>query len=353
MDAPSHVHGRGTALNPANRFERVHVALDPDYFDPDEPAPATELYWDDTKSIISRHNFPDFPFEAGVNPYRGCEHGCIYCYARPYHEFLGLSAGIDFETKIFVKQNAAALLRAEFMKPSWRPKTVVLSGVTDPYQPIEINLRVTRSLLEVFAEFRNPVGFITKNALICRDLDLLSELARHNAASVTFTIGMLNEDIRRKMEPRTSTIAKRFEALKKLADAGVRTSINLAPVVPGLTDQDIPGILARARDCGVGRVSCIPVRLPGAVGGLFEQWLSDHFPGHKEKVLKRIRLMYGGHLDDSRSLTQRMNGASALDLQIQKLFEVAHRKAGFSDKPRPSLNTEAFQRPGQTRQLFR
>ncbi|MBE7491106.1 MAG: PA0069 family radical SAM protein [Planctomycetes bacterium] len=352
MDAPPPIHGRGTALNPANRFERVHVAHDPDCFDPSEPAPETEYYWDDTKTILSRHDSPDFPFEFGLNPYRGCEHGCIYCYARPYHEYLGLSAGLDFETRIFVKRNAAALLRAEFLKPSWRPSPVVLSGVTDPYQPVEIRLRVTRSVLEVFAEFRNPVAFITKNALICRDLDLLGELARHGAAAATFTIGMLDDEIRRRMEPRTSTIDRRFEALARLSAAGVRTAVNLAPVVPGLTDQDIPGIVQRARDCGASRVNLIPVRLPGAVGGLFEQWLSDHFPGHKAKVLRRIKRMYGGSLDDPRNFFDRMKERSLLPDPIVQLFEVARLKAGFDTLEPVPLNRDAFARPGQTRALF-
>jgi DNA repair photolyase len=350
MDAPTHIHGRGTALNPANRFERVHVALDPEYFDPDEKPPATELYWDDSKSIISWNKSPDLPFEAGINPYRGCEHGCIYCYARPYHEYLGLSAGLDFETKLFVKRDAARLLRAEFMKPSWEPCFVMMSGVTDCYQPLEARMGITRELLQVFAEFRNPVGLITKNGLIARDLDLLTELAKHNCVSVTLSITTLDEQIRRVMEPRTSTTEKRFNAVKRLADAGVPVGVNIAPVIPGLTDQDIPGLVKRCKEAGARRVSCIPVRLPHAVGPMFEQWLGDHFPGHKDKVLKRIREMRGGNLNDGRAFV-RFRGQGARADNMQAMFKLACKKYGFEGQ-HTELSTANFRRPGSTKAMF-
>lgn len=350
MDAPSHIHGRGTGLNPANRFERIHVEPDPDTFDPDEPPPRTEFFWDDSKSIIAWNDSPDLFFDAAINPYRGCEHGCIYCYARPYHEYLGYSAGLDFETKIHVKRDAAKLLRREFMKRTWKPQVVSISGVTDPYQPIEATLRVTRSLLEVFAEFRNPVGLITKNAMVTRDIDLLAELARHGCASVALSITTLHDDIRRKLEPRTSTIDKRFDAVRRLNDAGVPASVMLAPIIPGLTDEDIPGLVKRAAEAGAKRVNILPVRLPHSVGPMFEAWLETHFPERKAKVMKRIREVRGGELDDTK-IGRRMTGQGKRGEHLSDLFHIAVRKHGLNVE-RLEFNTQAFLRPGDTRNMF-
>lgn len=350
MDALPSIHGRGAARNPANRFERIEVEYDPLEFDPDAPAPKTEFFWDDTREIISWNNSPDIPFDAAVNPYRGCEHGCVYCFARPFHEYLGYSAGLDFETKIHVKRNAAALLRREFMKPSWKPQTVSLSGVTDPYQPIEAKLRVTRSLLEVFAEFRNPVGLITKNALVTRDIDLLGELAKHNAAGVAVSITTLDESIARKLEPRTSTIEKRFQAVRQLSEAGVPVAVMLAPIIPGLTDSDIPGIVERAAQAGARRAAMLPVRLPHGVGPLFEEWLEGHFPGHKQKVLNRIREMRGGELNDGR-FKKRMQGEGKRAEHLHAMFRLAVKKHGLNTE-RLEHNTAAFRRPGATRVMF-
>ncbi|MCZ7606481.1 MAG: PA0069 family radical SAM protein [Planctomycetota bacterium] len=350
MDALPSIHGRGASRNPANRFERIEVEYDPLEFDPDAPAPKTAFFWDDTREIISWNNSPDIPFDAAINPYRGCEHGCVYCYARPFHEYLGYSAGLDFETKIHVKRDAAALLRREFMKPSWKPQTVSLSGVTDPYQPIEAKLRVTRSLLEVFAEFRNPVGLITKNALVTRDIDLLSELAKHNAAGVAVSITTLDESIARKLEPRTSTIEKRFQAVKQLAEAGVPVAVMLAPIIPGLTDSDIPGIVERAAQAGARRAAMLPVRLPHGVGPLFEEWLEAHFPGHKQKVLSRIREMRGGELNDGR-FKKRMQGEGKRAEHLHTMFRLAVKKHGLNTE-RLEHNTAAFRRPGATKAMF-
>ncbi|MBX3460366.1 MAG: PA0069 family radical SAM protein [Planctomycetes bacterium] len=345
-----HIHGRGTSLNPPNRFERIHVAPDPDTFDPDQPPPKTEYFWDDTKSIISWNDSPDLYFNAAINPYRGCEHGCVYCYARPFHEFLGYSAGLDFETKIHVKRNAAELLRRELMKPSWQPQVISISGVTDPYQPVEAKLRVTRSLLEVLAEFRNPVGVITKNALITRDIDLLSDLARHGAAGAAVSITTLREDVARVLEPRTSTIQKRFDAVRQLSQAGIPVSVMLAPIIPGLTDEDIPGLVARAAQAGAKRVTLLPVRLPHAVGPIFEQWLETHFPGHKEKVLRRIRETRGGELNDGR-FKSRMTGQGTRADHLHELFHVAVHKHGLNTD-RAEWSAAAFRRPGETRGMF-
>ena len=350
MDALPSIHGRGASRNPANRFERIEVEYDPLEFDPDAPAPKTEFFWDDTREIISWNNSPDIPFDAAVNPYRGCEHGCVYCFARPFHEYLGYSAGLDFETKIHVKRDAAALLRREFMKPSWKPQTVSLSSVTDPYQPIEAKLRITRALLEVFAEFRNPVGLITKNALVTRDIDLLAELAKHNAAGVAVSITTLDESIARKLEPRTSTIAKRFEAVKRLSEAGVPVTVMLAPIIPGLTDSDIPGLVERAAQAGARRAAMLPVRLPHGVGPLFEEWLGANFPGHKQKVLSRIREMRGGELNDGR-FKKRMQGEGKRAEHLHAMFKLAVKKHGLNTE-RVEHNTAAFRRPGATKAMF-
>ncbi|MBZ0134763.1 MAG: PA0069 family radical SAM protein [Planctomycetes bacterium] len=350
MEAPPPIHGRGTSRNPANRFERIEIAWDPDVDDPETPAPKTEFFWDDTKEIISWNTSPDIPFDAAINPYRGCEHGCVYCFARPFHEYLGYSAGLDFETRIHVKRNAAELLRKQFMKKSWQPQVVSISSVTDAYQPVEARLNVTRGLLEVFAEFRNPVGIITKNALVTRDIDLLGELAKHNAARVAVSITTLDESIARKLEPRTSTIRKRFEAVKMLTDAGIPTGVMLAPIIPGLTDSDIPGLVERAKRCGATRVAMLPVRLPLGVGPLFEEWLGIHFPGHKQKVLNRIREMRGGELNDGR-FGSRMKGEGKRADHLHGLFRLAVSKHGMNET-RPAMNCEAFRRPGGTKAMF-
>ncbi len=350
MDVPAHIHGRGTGLNPANRFERIHLAPDADVYDPDEPPPPTEYFWDDTKSIISWNDSPDLYFNASINPYRGCEHGCIYCYARPFHEYLGYSAGLDFEAKIHVKRNAAGLLRREMSKRSWQPQVISISGVTDAYQPVEARLRVTRGLLEVLHEFRNPVGIITKNALVTRDIDLLADLARHGAAGVAISITTLHEDIRRVLEPRASTIDKRFDAVRTLNAAGVPASVMLAPIIPGLTDEDIPGLVQRAAECGAMRVAMLPVRLPHAVGPMFEAWLETHFPDRKARVLKRIRETHGGELNDAR-VGKRMRGEGKRADHLHELFHVAVKRHGLNTE-RMAFNTAAFRRPGATRALF-
>ena len=346
-DAPPPIHGRGTSRNPANRFERIEIEWERD---PDESAPKTEFFWDDTKDIISWNSSPDIPFDAAINPYRGCEHGCVYCYARPFHEYLGYSPGLDFETKIHVKRNAAQLLRKQFMKKSWEPQIVSISGVTDAYQPIEARLKITRGLLKVFAEFRNPVGIITKNALVTRDIDLLGALAKHNAAYVAVSITTLDESIARKLEPRTSTIARRFDAVRQLSEAGVPTAVMLAPIIPGLTDSDIPGLVECARENGARRVNMLPVRLPHGVGPLFEEWLEAYFPGHKQKVLNRVKEMRGGELNDGR-FGKRMQGEGKRAEHLHAMFKLAVKKHGMNVE-RLTTSAEAFRRPGATKAMF-
>jgi len=337
------IRGRGAAKNPPNRFETLRYTPDPDWTDPESPLPKTHFLKDTSLSIITYNNSPDVGFDASINPYRGCEHGCIYCYARPTHEYLGFSAGLDFETKILVKENAPDLLRRELSSPRWRPQAVAMSGVTDPYQPVEQRLRLTRRCLEVFVEFRNPVMIVTKNYLVTRDMDLLGELARDKAAAVFISITTLDTSLSRTMEPRTSQPARRIVAIEELARAGVPVGVLVAPVIPGLTDHELPSIIAAAVQAGAQFAGHGLLRLPHGVAPLFEQWLTQHLPERKEKVLNRIRAIRGGKLNDSR-LVSRMKGEGIFAEQIAALFSLACRKAGIV-KRGPQLSTAAFRRP--------
>ena len=340
---------RGAPENPANRFEKIHLEPDADW-NPDEddgshsPGPRTQFLVDHGKTAIAYNDSPDIGFNTSLNPYRGCEHGCIYCYARPTHEYLGFSSGLDFESKIMVKLNAPELLRAELSSPKWQPQIIVMSGVTDCYQPVERKLKLTRRCLEVLAEFRNPVALITKNFLVTRDIDVLSELAKFNAVSVCLSVTTLDADLRRVMEPRTSPPATRLAAIRKLSEAGIPVSVNVAPIIPGLTDHEIPKILQAAREAGAVSAGFTVVRLPYAVAPLFEKWLGTHFPGRREKVLNRIKAVRGGKLYDAQ-WGKRFRGEGIFAEQIAMMFDVARRKAGFADDF-PDLSTAAFRRPG-------
>ena len=352
---PASISGRGAAGNPPNRFERLRYERDPDLAEPAggafEPAPETLFLKDSSRSVISYNESPDLGYEASVNPYRGCEHGCSYCYARPYHEYLGFSAGLDFETKILVKEKAADLLRKQLSSPRWQPKVVNLSGVTDPYQPVERRLGLTRRCLEVLAEFRNPVQIVTKNHLVTRDLDILAELASHQAAAVCVSIVTLQSDLSRIMEPRTSAPSRRLAAIEALARAGVPVTVLTAPIIPGLTDEEVPKILAEAARAGAGFAGYAVLRLPHAVASIFEDWLERHLPERKEKVLNRIREMRGGRLYDSR-FSVRLKGEGIFAEQIAGLFSLACRKAGLATAG-PRLSIEAFRRAApQQRSLF-
>lgn len=321
---------RGAVANPANRFEALHVELDGPLLDDEgEPIePRTVFYRDDSQSIIAWNDSPDIPFRAGCSPYRGCEHGCAYCFARPYHEYLGFSAGLDFESKIMVKPRAAELLRGALSRKSWQPQTVAMSGVTDVYQPIERRLGLTRQCLEVFAEFRNPVAIITKNHLITRDIDVLRELAKYNAVSVCISLTTLDVELCKVLEPRASRPARRLDAIAQLSSAGVPVRVLTAPIIPGLNDHEIPALLKAAAEAGAIGAGFTIVRLPHAVAPIFEQWLERHVPGQKEKVLGRIREMRGGRLYDPKFGT-RMSGEGPLAEQIAAFYQVAKRRAGF------------------------
>ncbi len=343
--ANSALPSRGAGGNPPNRFEKLHLERDEDWDPEQDPSPRTQFLKDATSKIITYNDSPDVGFEASINPYRGCEHGCIYCYARPTHEFLGFSAGLDFESKIMVKQDAPKLLRAELASPKWKPQVIALSGVTDPYQPVERRLRLTRGCLEVLAEFRNPVVIVTKNHLVTRDLDILGELARWRAAAVFISVTTLDTELRRIMEPRTSPPAARLAALSALAQAGVPVGVLVAPIIPGLTDHEMPSILAAAAKAGAKFAGSVVLRLPHAVAPLFEQWLERHLPCQKDKVLNRIRTLRGGKLNDPH-FGSRMRGEGPAAEQISRLFKVARRKAGLSSKG-PELSVAAFRGPQQ------
>lgn len=348
---PLPLHGRGADRNPPNRFEPLETV--PDEVVVDDGGPNTRLLRDRSRSVITTNESPDVPFGASLNPYRGCEHGCVYCYARPTHEYLGFSAGLDFESRILVKVDAPALLRDELADPAWEPRVLAMSGVTDPYQPVERRLEVTRGCLRVLAGYRNPVSIVTKSRLVCRDLDLLGELARHDAVRVTLSVTTLDERLRRILEPRAPTPERRLDAVRRLADAGIPVGVNVSPVIPGLTDHEIPRILAAAAEAGASHAGYVLLRLPHGVEEIFVQWLEQHFPDRKAKVLGRIRDARDGRLSDPRFGT-RMRGEGPYACQLRELFRVTRRSHGLEGRRDP-LRTDHFDRPvrpGSQRELF-
>ena len=335
------LRGRATTWNPPNRFERLHFDRD-GWTDPDDPTPQTVLLNDATRSILAYNDSPDVGFNVGINPYRGCEHACAYCYARPTHEYLGFSAGLDFETKILVKREAPELLRKALSARKWKPQVIGLSGNTDAYQPAERRLGITRRCLEVLAEFRNPVAIITKSYLVSRDVDLLAELAEHNAVAVVLSVTSLNRDIQRVMEPRASIPERRLAAIRVLAGAGIPVGVNVAPVVPGLTDHELPAILEASAEAGASFAEYILLRLPHGVKDIFSTWLEQHFPGRKDKVLNRVRDMRGGKLYDGR-YGVRGRGEGPWSDHLRSLFQVTSARLGLN-RP-PALSAASFVRP--------
>lgn len=339
------VRGRGSVDNPKGRFETLEVEL----VDGGPKAVPTRFLKDQSRSIISRNASPDVGFDASINPYRGCEHGCSYCYARPSHEYLGLSAGLDFESQILVKENAAELLAAELASPGWQPQVLGVSGVTDAYQPIERKLEITRRCLAVLAAFRNPVAIVTKNHLVTRDLDYLGELAslggdKESAAAVFVSVTTLDKELCRQLEPRTSPPSKRLEAISVLAEAGIPVGVLVAPVIPALTDHEIPAILEAARHAGAEYAAWVLLRLPGAVAELFPAWLERHVPARAEHVLSRVREIRGGRLNDGR-FGVRGRGQGVFAEQLRGLFETSARRLGYP-RNRPPLTSSRFRRDG-------
>jgi len=343
------LHGRGASANPANRFERVWY--DPDaegagaeeWPDEEKPGPQTIFFDETPRSILSHNDSPDVGFDTSVNPYRGCEHGCIYCYARPTHEYLGWSAGLDFETKIVVKRDAPILLRKELLKPSWKPQVVSMSGVTDCYQPIERKLAITRACLEVFLDFRNPVGVVTKNHLVTRDIDILQRLATYQAAMVYLSVTTLDPELARLMEPRASIPTRRLEAVRLLAEAGVPVGVLVSPIIPGLNDTEIPAILDAAKTAGAVCAHYRMIGLPYAVKDLFVDWVRTHYPEKADKVISKIKQVRGGQLYDA-DFTQRMSGQGPVADQVEGLFRLSLRKTGLAPRT-PRMSTAHFRRP--------
>lgn len=343
------IKGRGASDNPLNRFEKVWLEYDPDEETGEKPAPKRELLRDHTSEIISTNSSPDIGFNKSLNPYRGCEHGCIYCYARPTHEYLGFSAGLDFESKIVVKHEAPRLLRQALARKSWKPEVLAMSGVTDPYQPVEKELEITRGCIRVLAEARNPVVIITKNHLVTRDIDLLSELAEVDAVRVVVSVTTLDRELARVMEPRTSTPERRLEAIRKLAGAGIPVQVNVAPVIPGLTDHESVAILEAAAEAGASGAGYTLLRLPWGVKELFCDWLEQHYPDRKGKILSRILDIREGRLNRS-EFGERFRGTGHFAEQIRLLFGHHVKRLGLNRERRP-LSTASFRRPAPDGQM--
>ncbi len=349
MSPSPSIRGRGSSSNPKNRFESVERVPEPDDLD-EISSPATQFLVDSSKSIIAYNDSPDVGFDASINPYRGCEHGCVYCYARPTHEYLGFSAGLDFETRIMVKEHAPELLRKELSSPRWKPQVLAMSGVTDCYQPVEKKLQITRRCLEILLEFRNPVVIITKNYLVTRDIDILSELGRYQCAAVTVSMTTLDAKLSAAMEPRASRPVKRLAAIAALAEAGIPVGFLQAPMIPGLTDSEAPAIAKAAVEAGASFAGYVALRLPHAVKALFEDWLEQHYPEKKKKVLNRVRAIRGGKLNDP-NFKSRMKGEGIFAEQMAELFRVACKKAGIQ-KRWPELSTKHFRCPTSQLGLF-
>jgi DNA repair photolyase len=356
---PGSIKGRGAAIQPANPYLPVRVEADLEQVEGDEEylallgRPTTEYLADESQSIVAENDSPDVGFRYSVNPYRGCSHGCSYCYARPGHEYLGMSAGLDFETKVLVKFRAAELFRDFLAKPSWRPETIAFSGVTDCYQPAERQFRITRGCVEVAAECRQPIGIITKNAMVVRDIDLLARLAEHNAVRVSLSITSLDPKLARVMEPQTSSPEARLRALRELTQAGIRTNVMVAPVIPGLTDCEMPSILAAAREAGAESAGYVMLKLATTVRPVFLDWLERNYPDKSARVKSLIRSVRAGKLNDA-NFGSRQSGTGNLAELIADTFRLWCAKLGYSDD-HPPLSTEAFQPPLPTigqRRLF-
>ncbi|MDJ0840509.1 MAG: PA0069 family radical SAM protein [Acidobacteriota bacterium] len=324
--------GRGAVSNPEGRFEKETIDPFDDGWGTLEleppPIPKTTVNPDHNRSILTRNNSPDIPFDQSVNPYKGCEHGCIYCYARQSHSFLGLSPGLDFETKLFRKVNAAAQLEKVLRNPRYQVKPVTLGSNTDPYQPVEKQERVTREVLEVLAAFKHPVGILTKSALVLRDLDLLAEMAKLDLVRIAVSVTSLDNHIARIMEPRAAAPQRRIETIRALAEAGVPVGVNVAPIIPALTDTEVERILEKAAEAGADAAMYILVRLPYEVKDLFREWLHQHFPDRAEHVLSLLRQMRGGKENDPR-FGARMRGEGPYAQLLRNRFHLACKRLGL------------------------
>ncbi|WP_051331454.1 PA0069 family radical SAM protein [Methylocaldum szegediense] len=336
--------GRGAVSNRDSRYSKtVREKIDDGWWPEDAPPLTTSVTHETARSIITHNRSPDIPFELSINPYRGCEHGCIYCYARPGHAYMGLSPGMDFETRLFAKSDAAALLRKELSETTYRPSPIALGANTDPYQPIEREWRTTRQILEVLRDCRHPVSITTKSALIERDLDILSAMARDHLAQVQISITTLDKGLARIMEPRATSPQRRLQTIRTLANAGVPVTVMVAPVIPVLTDAELETILTQAAEHGAIRANYIMLRLPLEVTELFREWLETHFPLKAKHILARIRDLHGGNLYDSRFGVRQSGSGIYADL-IRKRFLLALKKTGLNTVEIRS-NSELFRRP--------
>jgi len=349
---PAGLRGRGALANPPNRFDPAHTeAVDDGWFQ-DEPAAsiATELRADATRSIIAHNDSPDIGFDQSINPYRGCEHGCIFCYARPSHAYLGLSPGIDFETKLIYKPDAGALLRRELAKPGYTCKLIMLGSNTDPYQPVERQLRVTRSILEVLSETRHPVAITTRSTLLLRDLDLLAPMAAQSLVSVVFSMTTFDHDLKRRLEPRSAAAVARLAAMRELRAAGVPVGVLAAPMIPAVNDSELEQIIARSAAAGALHAGYVLLRLPLEVADLFRQWLETHLPDRAQHVMGLMRDSHGGHESTSR-FGERMRGSGAWAQLLRDRFRLACRRHGLANGYVVKLDTTLFRPPAPSGQM--
>jgi DNA repair photolyase len=348
--------GRGALSNETSRYDTEKRIRTTDGWEAEVTAAAeddelpplrTILTRDATRTIIARNNSPDIGFDRSINPYRGCEHGCIYCFARPTHAYLGLSPGLDFETKILFKPEAAKLLAAELAAPKYKPAVMAMGTNTDPYQPVERDLKVTRQILRVLSDFNHPVGIVTKNHLVTRDIDILADMARRNLAEVFLSVTTLDKDLARAMEPRASAPHRRLDAIRALATAGIPAGVMTAPMIPGLNDHEMEAILDAAVDAGATRAGYVPLRLPLEIKELFEEWLKTHRPDRAERVLSLIRQMRGGKLYDA-EFGSRMRGEGPLAILLSQRFAAAVKRLGLN-RIGVRLDTSAFHVPESAR----
>ena len=339
--------GRGSLSNPAGRFDRTGIEAVDDGWVPEE-APesvATSVAPDRARGVISTNDSPDIGFDQSINPYRGCEHGCIYCYARPSHAYLGLSPGLDFETKLFYKQDAAKVLEAELSHPRYVCKPIMLGANTDPYQPVERRLQVTRSILAVLAKCRHPVSIVTKGVLVARDIDLLAELARQNLTSVVMSLTTLDVEVKRTLEPRAASPQARLKIMRQLAEAGVPTGVLVAPVIPAITDHETESILEAAKDAGARMAGYVLLRLPYEVKDLFREWLAQHYPERASHVMSLVRDARDGR-DNDPNFGTRMRGTGPYAELLRNRFKLATRRLGLDSSRNVALETTHFRQPG-------
>ena len=347
------IAGRGAQINPKNRFLSVNLEADYEHFEDDlefanelRRVP-TEYHVDDSQSILSENDSPDIPFRFSLNPYRGCAHGCAYCYARPTHEYLGWNAGLDFESQILVKQRAAELLRKQLSKKSWQCEPIMMSGVTDCYQPAEREFRITRACLEVAEAFSQPLGIITKNALVTRDLDILARMAQRNLVRVAISLTSLDQSVTRTLEPRTSSPEARLRAMRELTEAGIPVMVMTAPVILGLNDSEIPSLLEAAKDHGATYAGYVLLRLPQTVKPVFLDWLARNVPNQEEKIESLIQQTREGQMNQSR-FGQRMRGTGVMADHLAATFKLFTKRYGL-DRTAPPLDCSQFRVPDESR----